>query len=199
MIDTLNIVDDIIASLEEYHITEKLEIAYFLAQAAHESADFTKFEEGTKYRYSRAKAIWPNRSAAIEGMQNSLDKKDNDFVEQPWLFNFVYGNRMGNIYPEDGYNFRGAGIFQLTGRANYQLFNNWLHDEIHNINTIRDYCVIKEGAILSAIWFWQYNKIGAKALRNDLVAVTKTINGGIIGLTDRQTKLDKYKQLLGVS
>jgi putative chitinase len=191
-------IDKVIAELNLYEITNQLEISHFLAQADHESMGFTKFSEGEKYRYTRAKAIWANRREIIE--KKRLDNKalDFDFCPQPWLFNTVYGNRMGNIEDDDGYNFRGAGIFQLTGRSNYQAFVNWLDDSNYNIDNIRDYCLTDDGAIISAIWFWKSNNIGALALKDDGIGVTRKINGGTVGINERLENLYKYKILLGV-
>lgn len=200
----------IINELNKFGITNKLEQAHFMAQASHESGDFTKFTEGTKYRFGRAKAIWPTRKSAIQAKQNELKAKDTDFCPQPWLFNIVYGSRMGNenngTNDNDGFDYRGGGIFQLTGTDNHLAFMNWLHRQGKYLSLTLDntdeFVKSPDGALISAIWFWLKNGIGKFARADNVVAVTKAINGGTIGLEDengtpgRRTLTEKYKKLL---
>lgn len=192
--------EQIINKLQEFGINNKLEQAHFLAQMHHESGGFTQISEGTKYRFGRAKVIWSTRKAIIQAKQDELKAKDDDFCPQPWLFNTVYGSRMGNTLDNDGYNYRGAGLIQLTGKANYLEFMNYLHRQgrqMHlTIDTVGDYVRTEDGAIESAIFFWQKNGIGKLAIADDVVAVTKKINGGTIGLDDRKILTDKYKKEL---
>lgn len=194
----------IITRLKEFGITNKLEIAYFLAQANHESANFTKFSEGEKYRFGRAKDIWRNRFKLITTKQVELGATNTDFCPQPWLFDLVYGARMGNqlngTNDHDGYNFRGAGIFQLTGKANYLSLLNWLQRQgkclTMNIDNIRDYVMTEDGAIVSAIWYWAANGIGVAARADNITKVSIAINGGTIGLEERKKLTERYKKEL---
>jgi len=198
--------DTIITKLKEFGITDKLEQAHFLAQADHESAGFTKLSEGTKYRFGRAKVIWPSRKVVIQAKQDELKAKDDEFCPQPWLFNTVYGSRMGNekngTNDNDGFDFRGGGIFQLTGTDNYLAFMNWLHRQGKHLGltlqTIDEFVKSKEGAIISAVWFWQANGIGAAARADNAKKVSVAINGGTIGLEDRLKLTEKYKGVLGL-
>lgn len=210
----------IISELQKFGITNKLEQAYFLAQTDHESGGFKKFVEGHNYRYFSARTIFcPNannpksksqkehqrRLALINEMQKKMNHKDSDFVPQPFLFNTVYGSRMGNetngVADDDGFEYRGGGLIQLTGKSNYQNFLNWLHKQGKcldiTIETIDDFVRTIEGAIISAIWFWQSNDCGASARADNITANTIKINGGTIGLEDRQAKVEKYKRALG--
>jgi putative chitinase len=214
--------------LKEYNVTEPLEIAHFLAQADHESAGFKRFSEGSNYTFNRAKVIWPSRAEIIKHKQlliygglTSLDveelykteegrkkialiikESDGNYVAQPFLFNLTYGSRMGNendgTDDDDGYNFRGAGIFQVTGKANYTDFIKWLGNEKITLDNVRKYCLTEEGAVLSAIWFWITKGIGKYALQDDIEAVTRKINGGLNGLADRKKHLLAYKKLMRI-
>lgn len=196
----------VIHELNQYGITNKLEQAHFLAQVDHESAGFTKLSEGTKYRFGRAKVIWPSRKAVIQAKQDELKAKDDDFCPQPWLFNTVYGSRMGNekngTDDNDGFDYRGGGIFQLTGKDNYLAFMNWLHKSGKyldlTLDKVDEFVKSEEGAILSAIWFWQLNSIGVAARADNVTKVSIAINGGTIGLEERQKLTEKYKKELGV-
>ncbi|RTL10309.1 MAG: hypothetical protein EKK54_11590 [Neisseriaceae bacterium] len=198
--------DLVIRELNQYGITNKLEQAHFLAQADHESAGFTKLSEGTKYRFGRAKAIWFSRKSAIQAKQDELKAKDDDFCPQPWLFNTVYGGRMGNekngTNDNDGFDYRGGGIFQLTGTDNHLAFMNWLHKSGKYLDLALDkvdeFVKSEEGAIISAIWFWQVNSIGIAARADNVTKVSVAINGGTIGLEERQKLTEKYKKELGV-
>ena len=199
-------IDNILNTLNSSGISNKLEQAHFLGQADHESGGFTKLSEGTGYRFGRAKIIWPSRKDAISAKQKELKAADNDFCPQPWLFNTVYGSRMGNekngTGDNDGFDYRGAGLFQLTGTENYQLFLNWLHSiNTHkelNINSIDDFVRTDEGAILSAIWYWKSKNLSVLALKDDITGITKKINGGTIGLDERKSLVDKYKKYLHI-
>lgn len=196
----------IIQQLNTFGITNKLEQAHFLAQADHESAGFTKLSEGTKYRFGRAKVIWTKRKAAIQAKQDELKANDDDFCPQPWLFNTVYGGRMGNekngTNDNDGFDYCGGGIFQLTGTDNHLSFMNWLHKNGKylslTLDKVDEFVKSEEGAIISAIWFWQANSIGISARADNITKVSVAINGGTIGLEERLELTEKYKKLLGV-
>lgn len=213
-------VENIISKLERFEITNKLEQAHFLAQADHESAGFTKLTESAKYRYKTAKSTFcaaannpkspsykehQRRLNLINDMQKTANASDDSFVPQPFLFNTVYGNRMGNelngVYDDDGYDNRGMGIFQLTGYQNRVKFLDDVHKRgfLLDIDTsnINAWLCTDNGAIYSAVWFWVYNNIRVPALKDDINAVTKIINGGTNGLAERTTLLTKYKKLLG--
>lgn len=88
-------------------------LQYFLAQLGHESNGLTHKEEGLSYSASRLTEIWPSRFPTLE-----VAKKYERNPEK--LANFVYGGRMGNVNPGDGYKFRGRGYIQLTGRETYR-------------------------------------------------------------------------------
>lgn len=198
--------EQIITQLEAHGITDKLEIASFLAQCHHESAGFTKLSEGTKYRFGRAKIIWASRKAVIQAKQDELKAKDDDFCPQPWLFNTVYGDRMANqdngTNDDDGYEYRGSGLIQTTGKANHLDFMNYLHRQGKQLHltpdTIDDFIRTEAGAIESAIYFWQKNRIGVLARNDDVLAVTKKVNGGLNGKDERIELTKKYKKELGI-
>lgn len=201
----INVVD-ITNYLRDCGINSPLEQAHFLAQADHESAGFTKLLEGTKYRFGRAKTIWKSRANIIQAKQTEVKASDNDFCPQPWLYNTVYGERMGNemngTADNDGFDTRGHGIFQLTGRDNRVRFLNWIQQKGRwlalTMDGLNSFLLTEEGAIMSAIWFWQDKACSAAALNDDLVSVTKKINGGTIGIDERHEFLIKYKKMLGV-
>jgi putative chitinase len=97
----------------------------------------------------------------------------------------VYANRMGNgdEASQEGYVYRGRGILQLTGKDNYFWFAASL--EI-TPEQAAEYLETFEGAAQSACWFWETNKLNALADAGDMKGMTKRINGGYIGLADRE-------------
>ena len=83
----------------------------------------------------------------------------------------------------DGYKFCGRGLIQLTGKNNYTRFaasiNKTLDEAVAYLET-------SEGAVASAAWFWDANKLNVYADKGDFIGLTRRINGGTIGLADRQ-------------
>lgn len=174
-----------------------LEIAHLLAQVDHESQGFTRLEEGTKYRYSTAKRVFSSKyHAAINALQYENKAKDNDFIPQPQFFNLVYGGRMGNDWNGDGYEYRGRGLIQLTGKQNYIEFRNYSGiDVVNNPNLM----IEDDASIKCVLWFWKSRNCAQYAIQDDIEKVTKLINGGLIGLEDRKKLLAKYKKMFDIS
>lgn len=140
---------------EQYEINTCLRIAHFLSQCAHESTSFTNFGEGTNFSLDNALVTWPSRTTAINHIA-----VEGVYLKQPDLFNSVYGTRNGNVEgTNDGYNFRGRGLIQLTGRTNYTNYKS-SHDT-KNPDDIQDFVnnpdLVKtkiEYAVESACWYW---------------------------------------------
>lgn len=203
----------ILKQLIKCNINSPLEQAHFLAQCEHESAGFKHLSESTNYRYKSAKLVFGKYKAQIEAKQREEQATDDSFCPQPWFFDLVYGTRMGNqldgVNDHDGFNFRGGGLLQLTGKDNYCKFLEFANSHGHrlSLSEITEFIRTDEGAILSAIWYWQANQIGQFALLDDVVAVSKLINCGsihkpdssVIGLTERINATAKYKQVLGLT
>jgi putative chitinase len=89
----------------------------------------------------------------------------------------------GNEASGDGYRYRGRGLIQLTGHDNYAHF---AHDMGMSVEDAVHYLATPEGAAMSAAWFWATHGLNEIADRGDVVLATKRINGGTIGLADRQ-------------
>jgi putative chitinase len=153
-------------------------IAGFLAQVAHESGGFTAIKENLNYSakglMTTFKKYFPDEATAKQ-----YEKKPEKIA------NRVYANRMKNGPEEsgDGYRFCGRGLIQLTGRDNYTKFAQALDMSIED--TVA-YLETPNGALVSAAWFWDNNKLNQYCDRDDFVTLTKRINGGTIGLEDRK-------------
>lgn len=160
-----------------YKIDTPERIAGFIAQCAHESNNFTVLEENLHYRAETLDKVFPKYFI-------KAGRKAADYAKQPEkIANIVYGGRMGNTQPGDGYLFRGRGVIQLTGRDNYTNFGSTLNKSAEQVV---EYVQTKQGAIESACWFWNSRNINKAADAGDIVAMTKLINGGTIGLEDRK-------------
>ena len=164
-------------ALQQFQINNPERIAMFMAQVGHESGGLTHIEENLNYRADRLPVVFP---------RYFRDVNPNAYARNPEkIANRVYANRMGNG-PEssgDGYRYRGRGLIQLTGHDNYARFAN---DMGISIEEAVEYLSTPEGAAVSAAWFWSKNGLNEIADRGDVVAATKRINGGTIGLADRQ-------------
>ena len=185
------------ASLElfaKYQINTTNRIAGFMAQCAHESNDFNSLEENLSYSADRIVAVFPRYFG--KGKANP-----SEYARNPEkLANYVYMdvNRsktgaLGNTQPGDGWRFRGRGIKQLTGRNNYAAFGKTVG---MTAEQAADYVATPKGAIESACWFWNTRKLNAAADADDIVRMTKIINGGDIGLADRRARYTRAKTIL---
>ena len=164
--------------LPKYEINTSRRVAAFLAQAGHESAQFTALKENLNYSAEGLCKVWPKRFTSA-----TMAKPYNRNPEK--IANKVYADRMGNGSEAsgDGYKYRGRGAIQLTGKDNYSRFAKSLDKSLDE--TVA-YCETLEGAVCSACWFWSVNKLNQYADSSDFTTLTKKINGGTVGLADRQ-------------
>lgn len=162
--------------------------AHFFAQTAHESGNFKAFSENLNYGAKGLRSIF--------GKYFPTDAMARSYERQPKkIANRVYANRMGNgdEASGDGWKFRGRGALQLTGKANYQAFANYVgrQDVMDNPDLVAG-----ELCFESALWFFDKNKLWAICDQgvNDasILALTKRINGGTHGLDDRKAKTKKF-------
>jgi putative chitinase len=175
--------------LEEYGIDTPLRMAHFLAQTSHESGGFRAVEENLNYKAETLSKIFP---------KYFRDKDTNDYAKKPEkIANLVYGGRMGNgpVESGDGYRYRGRGLIQLTGKSNYEKFAEGIESTLEEAV---EYLTTPEGAVESAAWFWANNGLNELADTDDITKVTKRINGGTIGLAEREAHTEAFKEMLGV-
>lgn len=173
----------------DYDINTPRRVAAFVAQCAHESGNFRLLKENLNYKAASLMKVWPRYFPTMEIAQQYANKQDK-------IANRAYGGRMGNGPEEsgDGWKFCGRGLIQLTGRNNYQAFADSI--ETH-IDEIPAYLQTFEGAVQSACWFWETNKLNQWADAGDILTLTKRINGGTLGLADRQKHYEHALHVLG--
>jgi len=175
--------------LPDYDINTPRRVAAFIAQCAHESGGFKFLKENLNYRAASLMKVWP-RYFPTQDIANQYANK------QEMIANRAYGGRMGNGPEEsgDGWRFCGRGLIQLTGRNNYQAFADSIETPVDEIPA---YLQTFEGAVQSACWFWETNKLNQWADAGDILTLTKRINGGTLGLADRQKHYEHALHVLG--
>jgi putative chitinase len=179
------LVDAINRFFPKYGIAET-SLDEFLAECGHESQGFTRFEENLNYGASGLIMTWPKRFNA---------KSAQEYSRQPEkIANSVYGGRLGNGNEAsgDGWRFRGSGAIQLTGRDAHTAFAAAIGLPLENVSA---YLRTAAGAIESACWFWSVRGLD-KLAEVDFVALTKKINGGTIGLEEREELHAKAEEIL---
>ena len=176
--------------LPEYEINTPQRVAAFLAQCAHESGGFVFLKENLNYKAASLRRVFPkyftdDATAAAYAMQPEK------------IANRVYANRMGNGDESsgDGWRYCGRGLIQLTGKNNYTFFAASLDIPVEEAS---EYLQTFEGAVQSACFFWEQNKLNQWADAGDILTLTKRINGGTIGLEDRQKHYNHALHIFGV-
>jgi putative chitinase len=176
--------------LPKYEINTPNRVAGFFAQTGHESQSLKVLEENLFYRAETLDKIFPKYF-------KNAGRNAAEYAKQPQkIANVVYANRMGNgdAASNDGYNFRGRGPIQLTGRENYTNFGKTIG---LTAEQVIDYVQTKKGALESACWYWKSRNLNAACDASDIVKMTKLVNGGTIGLEDRKKHYNEALAILG--
>lgn len=196
------------AAMDAFGIQEPLVVAGFIAQIAHESGGFTRFSENLNYSARGLASTWPSRFAVNPKARvrepNALAVQVQRQPER--IANLVYANRMGNGSPEtgDGWRYRGRGPKQITGKNNYSRLSDKLGvDLVKHPDLLLD---PRYGALAAAAY---WTVVGCTPLMRSgqYEAVTKAINGGVIGhedgnnlgLDDRVEWLAQCKKVMGLA
>jgi predicted chitinase len=162
-----------IKAMDDNKITDPTARASIMAQVGHESGNFTTLSENLNYKPARLLQIFPKYFKTPEQAEEAASQGPQGIA------NRVYGGRMGNTDPGDGFKYRGRGFIQLTGKANYKKFG---------VDSDPDSVSQMGKAAETAI---QYMK-GYKGDWGNIEAVTKFVNGGDIGLKDRAKHFQAY-------
>ena len=167
---------------EKYEINTALRIAGFLSQCGHESGGFRYTVENFNYSAARLLMVFPHYFNA--------DSAKNYEYKPEKIANRVYANRMGNEDEAsgDGWKYRGRGLIQLTGKDSYAAFSMAADN---NSLVEPDLLEQPELAAMSAGWYWSTRKINNLADAQDVLGMTKRINGGTNGLDDRQMRYSR--------
>lgn len=181
--------------LEKYSINTPLRISHFLAQCSHESGQFSVFVENLNYGAKGLRNVF--------GKYFPTDQMALEYERKPEkIANLVYANRMGNGPPEsgDGFRYRGRGIIQITGREEYNIVGKGIGVDIvanpdlvdPSISKTYQYCILTAGE------FWKMKNFNSWADKDDIMTITRLVNGGFNGLDGRKAELARIKPIMGI-
>jgi len=181
-------VDALNNTFDKFNIQSARQQAAFIGKCSHECNNFKTLEENLNYKAETLNKLWPQRFSTMEIA--------NAYAHQPQrIANKVYASRMGNRDEAsgDGYRFRGRGAIQLTGHDSYWHCGQALGEDLV---AQPDLVSTPKYAALSAGWFWSTHNCNALAEANNYEALTRKINGGTFGLSERIAKTQKAYQVL---
>lgn len=172
--------------LPQFQILHRLEVCMFLANTAVETGGFRRLSENMNYSADRLMQVWPSRFKSRS--------QANRYARQPRkLANHVYGGRLGNRgrNTDDGWQYRGSGPMQTTGRRNFEIVESVTGlPVLNNPELLRD----TDRGTQAACIYWVQNNCGATARRDDTAANRRKINGGTHGLADMRTYFERAKR-----
>lgn len=175
------------AIFERYGITTPLLAAHVMAQISHECGAGRDVVESLNYTAGRMMQVWPSRFPTMASAQV--------YAGNPRaLANKVYNGRMGNrVGSDDGWNFRGRGGSQTTGREGYERVK-----KATGIDVVAhpDYLIDPRYFLTCAVSDFINCGCLPFAKADDVVGVTRRLNGGTIGLAERKAWLAKWKAAL---
>lgn len=171
-----------------------LRLAHFMAQVLHESGGFTIMYESLNYKADALISLFSRTRISVADAQK-YGRTDQQPADQKMIGDTIYGGdwgriNLGNTQPDDGYNFRGTGLLQMTGRGSRTTIGTKLGvDLVNNPDNAAD------PKYLLAIACEEWNEKGCNpfADKDDILTITKKINGGTNGLDSRQAWLVKTK------
>ena len=176
------------AELPKWDINTPTRIAHFIAQIGHESARLKYCSENLNYGYDgliNTFSVFRKNKAKAKAYTRKPEK----------IANFAYANRIGNGSEAsgDGWKYRGRGLIQITGRSNYERCGRGL-----GLDLIAkpELLIEPQYAVASACWFWKENELNKYADEDKVETITKKINGGTNGLSDRESILKEARKCL---
>lgn len=179
------VADQIPSVMEKFAINTPLRLAHFLSQCAHESGNFKFTKENLNYSAESLVKVFSKYFKDL-ATAKQFERKPDAIADK------VYGGRMGNTEPNDGSKYKGRGYIQLTGKQNYSAFDKVVDEDI----LANPELVATKYPMLSAAWFWNSRSLNTLADKGDsdatVTEITKKINGGTHGLSDRLAKFKAY-------
>jgi putative chitinase len=186
----LEVINELGGVIKQFNITNSFRLTHFLAQVAHESGNFKHLRENLNYSAEGLIKVFPKYFSKETALW---------YARKPQaIANMVYNGRMGNkLKSNDGWNFRGAGYLQLTGRTNFKAFSDFIGDpKIMDDPNL----VSTKYPLTSAAWFFEKNKLWKicdEGVHSDVVKkVSYRVNGGYNGLADRLSKTNVLFNLI---
>lgn len=176
---------------ERYEINTPLRIVHFMAQIYEETNGLRWVVENLNYSATALMQLWPLRFPTVE--------EANLYARNPEkIANKIYANRMGNgdEASGDGWRYRGRGPLQLTGLSNYDLYA-----KVTGLDILNNPDLVEQPSIGSEVSaaYWEAGGCNELADNDDIVSITRRINGGLIGLVQRRQALNQAKQIWRVT
>lgn len=182
-------VEPLNASMEEFKIDTPDRLSALLAQIAVESQELRRVEENLMYTTTAQLCkVWPTK------FKTDADAKP--FIQQPAkLANYVYANLYGNgdMQSGDGWLCRGAGLIQVTFRSAHAACAHYFGLPFEGIG---EWLRTPEGAARSMGWYWKTRGLNTLADQGRFNAITRRINPGMAGASERVTYWERAKHVL---
>jgi putative chitinase len=183
------------ALLAPYGINDNpLRLAHFMAQGLHETGGLKILTESMNYSPEGLVATFGETRISSQ-LTQQLGRTAAHPADQRAIANTVYGGdfgrrQLGNTQPDDGWNFRGHGFLQMTGRDSFQRIGALLGVDLAGNP---DLAIASPTILLTACEEWKEKGGNALADADNIQRLTKAINGGQIGLAERRAWLVKTK------
>ena len=181
----------------QHGITTPQRIAHFLAQAMQETGSFTILRESMNYRAPRILEIFGEgqHSAKVKRAEaEKLAHNEQALAERVYgLGNPSKAQELGNTQPGDGFRYRGNGVLQMTGRGAHRRRGKANNLDFENHPEL---ATLPEHALKPALQEWTDGNLNEAADRNDVVKITKVINGGDNGLAERRAFFTRLLPLI---
>ncbi len=178
-------------TLDKYAINATpLRLCHFFAQILEETGGFRATIENLNYSVARLQVVWPSRFRSAAEAQPYADNPEK-------LGEHVYGGRLGNDAPGDGYKYRGRGLLQITGKAAYRRYGEAIGvDLVANPDLAIDsrYCLEIAAAEYAATGY-KGKYCNEWADLDDIEAITRAVNGGLTNLAQRRSALAQCKAI----
>lgn len=181
----------------KYNINDSaLRVAHFLAQVLHETGGFKIMFESLNYTPQALIGLFSRARISVDDA-NKYGRTDEHPADERMIGNTIYGGpwgleNLGNTAPDDGYNFRGTGLLQMTGRGSRTTIGTNL-----GVDLVNNPANGADPQYLLAIACEEWNEKGCNpyADKDDILTITKKINGGTNGLDSRKAWLVKTKAI----
>lgn len=181
----------------QYNINDSaLRVAHFLAQVLHETGGFKIMFESLNYTPQALIGLFSRARISVDDA-NKYGRTDEHPADERMIGNTIYGGpwglkNLGNTAPDDGYNFRGTGLLQMTGRGSRTTIGTNL-----GVDLVNNPANGADPQYLLAIACEEWNEKGCNpyADKDDILTITKKINGGTNGLDSRKAWLVKTKAI----
>lgn len=177
----------------------------FLANVLHESAGLTVMEENLNYSTAALLQMF-GRHRITAGEALKYGRNPGQPANVKMIATLLYGGnfgrtQLGNTQATDGWDFRGSGPIQMTGRSNFTVFGIWMRTQFKQSYTLTELAhLVRTNPVIamhSACWIFAIaKKLIDAAVADNMNLIVKRINGGYMGMEDRMKYLSQCVKLI---